>query len=328
MKNKLLIMLMSLISLIALYAPVTFAAQNIDTCEQLLDIPNRTTETYMLTQDVDCNGYVQNKAIDFKGKLDGNGYSIIGLEVQYDDNYMGLFSRIIGGSVIRLGLDSMVITGNDGNTAVGLLAGNVAYDSLISDIEINASSIRVTQSVSYGLGLLIGYASDQSQLEGIRSYNSQIDTTDKAKHVGGLVGVLKESSLNLASVDENQISISYDLGGNVSVGGVIGTLEKSVASDVTIESSTIFADEIDRGYGATFIGKMNKSRLVNGLSINNNIEYLSADTHWNPAIAAGYIYDEFGLIPTLENIGVSSSNGFPWYNSDSDVLTKDLQIIK
>jgi len=163
---------------------------------------------------------------------------------------------------------------------------------------------------------------------GISSYNSQIDTTDKAKHVGGLVGVLKESSLSLASVDENQISISYDLGGNVSVGGVIGTLEKSVASDVTIESSRILADEIDRGYGATFIGKMNKSRLVNGLSINNYIEYLSADTHWNPAIAAGYINGDFGLIPTLENIGVSSSNGFPWYNSASDVLTKDLQIMK
>ncbi|QFI36335.1 hypothetical protein FR932_00140 (plasmid) [Moritella marina ATCC 15381] len=328
MKNKLLVMLISLIPLIALYAPVTFAAQNIDTCEQLLDIPNRATETYMLTQDVDCNGYVQNKAIDFKGKLDGHGYRVIGLEVQYDDNYMGLFSRIIGGSVIRLGLDSMVITGNKGNTAVGLLAGNVAYDSLITDIEINASSISITESVSNGLGLLVGYVSDQSQLEGIRSYNSQIDTTDKAKHVGGLVGVLKESSLSLASVDENKISISYDLGGNVSVGGIIGTLEKSVTSDVTIESSHILADEIDRGYGAQFIGKMNKSRLVNALSINNYIEYLSAGTHWNPAIAAGYINGDFGLIPTLENIRVSSSNDFPWYNSASDVLTKDLQIMK
>jgi len=317
-----------LVSLIGFYLPVTFAAQNIETCEQLLDIPNRTTETYMLTQDIDCNGLVQNKAIDFKGELDGNGYRIIGLEIGYDDRSMGLFSTIYGGSVVNLGLDSIVIDDNGKHNNVGLLAGSVGYDTLISDVEINTSSISVTQRASFGLGLLVGYVSKQSKLEGIRSYNSKIDTVDRSKHVGGLVGVLEESSLNLASVDGNQINIIYDLGGNVSVGGLIGDLITSVVSNVSIENSTLMAAGISRGNGATFIGRMNYSRLVNGLSINNHMEYSDASVRWNPAIAVGKINNEFGFIPTLENIRTSNIKNMPWYNSDSDILTKDLQIIK
>jgi len=318
-----------LVSLIGFYLPVTFAAQNIETCEQLLDIPNRTRESYILTQDVHCNGFIQNKAIDFKGSLDGNGYRIIGLEIGYDDTSMGLFSTIYGGSVFNLGLDSIVINDSDRHSHVGLLAGSVGYDAVISDIEINTSSIRVTQGVSYGLGLLAGYVSKQSKLEGIRSDNSTIDAVDRSRYVGGLIGVLKNSSLNLASVDGNKINISHDLGSDVSVAGLIGNLiEKSVVSNVSIKNSTIMAASIYKGDGATFIGRMNKSRLVNGLSINNHMEFSDESVQWRPAIAVGKIYKEYKSIPTLENIRASNMKNLPWYNSDSEILTKDLKIIE
>ncbi len=318
-----------LVSLIGFYLPVTFAAQNIETCEQLLDIPNRTRESYILTQDVYCNGFIQNKAIDFKGNLDGNGYRIIGLEIGYDDSSMGLFSTIYGGSVFNLGLDSIVINDSDSHSHVGLLAGSVGYDAVISDIEINTSSIRVTQGVSYGLGLLAGYVSKQSKLEGIRSDNSKIDTVDGTRYVGGLIGVLKNSSLNLANVDGNKINISYDTDGDVSVAGLIGNLiKKSVVSNVSIENSTIMAASIYKGDGAIFIGQMNQSRLVNGLSKNSYMEFSDTSVQWRPAIAVGKIHKEYESIPTLENIRASNMKNLPWYNSDSDILTKDLQIIE
>ncbi|GIC77116.1 hypothetical protein [Moritella sp. F3] len=317
-----------LISLIALLSPVSFAAETIETCEQLLDIPNRSKESYVLSHDIDCNGFVQTKAVDFKGKLDGNGYSIVGLKIRYDDQYVGLFSRVIGGQISHLNLDSMSITENDGNTAIGLLAGNAAYNTSISDVSISKSAISTSHRVSYGLGLLVGYVSNQSQLEGVTSYNSHITTSDKAKHIGGLVGVLENSSLNGAKLDSVYIQIRDYFGGNVYIGGAIGTLEESLLSAVTIENSTIDADLIERGNGSTFIGKMIESRLVNAESVNNSVAFRQPGAQWKSAVAAGFIYKPFSDIPTLENIRLSSINTLPWYNADEYVLTEALQIIK
>jgi len=317
-----------LLTLITLFSLPSFAAKIISTCDQLLDIKNRTTENYVLNQDIDCIGYTQSKSVDFKGELDGSGYSIIGLDIKYNDKYVGLFSRVITGKVINLGLNSMTVTLQAGSNSVGILAGNVGYGSLISGVRVIDSSIRTTESVSFGLGLLVGYVSNQSNLESVSSYNSQIESSDLAKHIGGLVGVLDKSSLNSASLDLTHIGISQYLGGKVSIGGVVGKLNESIVSGATIENSSIIANSIQRGYGSTFIGQMVQSRLVNSVSINNTVQLGDHNDQWNPALVAGYIHQPLQDITTLENITTSSKSNYKWYNFDDDAIVLTDKLFK
>lgn len=302
-----------------------FATQTIASCEQLLNIPHQTTEHYMLTQDVDCSGLVQDKAIDFQGSLDGQSHSISGLEIIYDHNYVGLFSRIVNGRISNLVLDNLKVPYNNGNTAVGLIAGQAIDSTSFYNVHIRNSAIQVQENISAGLGLLVGYATTKSVFTDVSINNSQIFTTDKSKHVGGLVGSMENVSLINAKINNNEIMVARYLGGRVTIGGAIGSMNQSTASHITSSNNQLIAPNMKRGYASKLIGSMNKSRLSDSTT-HDYAEFSALNAHWNPAIVAGKIFEPFSeTVSTLQNITTTlNQTDLPWFNSESEVLTQNL----
>jgi len=300
------------------------ATQSITSCDQLLSIPHLTTENYALTQDIDCNGYTQDKAVNFKGILDGQNHNITGLKINYDSNYVGLFSQVINARISNLNLNNVTIPFNSGNTAIGLIAGNAINGSSFYNVNIHNSSIQAYESVSTGLGLLVGYATTKSEFTDISINNSQILTTDKTKHIGGLIGSMDDISLVHAAINNNEIGVTTQLNGRVTIGGAIGSMKESRASYIISNNNRIIAPDMTKGYASKLIGSMNESRLSDSTT-HDYAEFPLIGRHWHPAIVVGFISKPFKKIPTLQNITTTANEGtLGWFNSKKEVLTKNL----
>lgn len=134
LKNTFL--LSSLISLGATASPI-----QIDSCEQLLNLEDKTNSDYVLIQNIDCSGFVHTKPKSFAGNLNGNGYAISNLTISATKGDVGLFSRIRSEVIENLNINNFQVdTQNKKVTTVGTLAG-LQDGGLIKNVKITVSSI-------------------------------------------------------------------------------------------------------------------------------------------------------------------------------------------
>ena len=208
----------------------------------------------------------------FMGKLNGNGYRLIG-------NKAPIFNNIKFANISNLIIeDSEIVVIDQSNEKTGSLAKVVEYSTLegITGKNINVSAYRetgslvgnitgaivkdthvigVTVSGTARVGAMAGYVDKSQMME--CSANGQTSATEAA--VGGFVGEI---------VNESIIKDCYSIGtakGNADVGGFIGYVNKSSIINCFSNAKA----EGNAGI-ASFVGQThNKSTLRNNLTLVN-----------------------------------------------------------
>jgi uncharacterized repeat protein (TIGR02543 family) len=169
---------------------------------------NNLNASFVLTNPIDLSGVSwtpigQGEANSFRGKFDGQGYSINGLTINSDSGYIGLFGAIGSTGVIEnLTIDGAVLLGD---SDVGVLAG--VNQGSISYVDIKNANV----SGSVNVGGLVGRNS--SLIE-----NSSVTATvyGDMYYIGGLVGYNHGGSTIANS------HASGDVTGSSNTGGLVG----------------------------------------------------------------------------------------------------------
>jgi hypothetical protein len=179
----------------------------------LLELAGATADynkCFILTADIDMAGQVFTMAVigaaNFTGTFDGNDYIITNFIINGDNDCLGLFGCISGGSVKNLGLDNCDVNGSSGYQYVGGLVGD-SEDGSIS----NCYSAGTVGGSSYYVGGLVGYANSSS----ISNCYSRGDVNG-SQAVGGLVGYNDSGSIS------GCYSIGTISGIFAAIGGLVG----------------------------------------------------------------------------------------------------------
>lgn len=159
---------------------------------QLNSVRDNMSSHFIQTADIDLNvapyntgsGWapIGNSSTVFTGYYDGGGHTISNLFVYLDDGYAGLFGRISGATITKLGVINADVSGQYN---VGGLAGAILGNSTIS-LCYSTGQISVIDG-GYDGGGLVGYCTNTSTISNCYSHASVIEAEST---VGGLLGEL------------------------------------------------------------------------------------------------------------------------------------------
>lgn len=266
--------------------------------EDLIEILNNTSDyknkIIVLSKDLDINddkSYLdKNSKINnitpktiFKGKLIGNGYQIKNININSENDNIGLFSLLDGATIENIRLQGQI----SGKNNVGLLAGS-ANNSKINNVSVDTKFTYNTSINSDSVGALIGSATNTE----INNVNSKIDFTVNGNNIGGIVGKIT-SSIITKSNQEGFIN------GNQNVGGIIGSSESTTINALTAKGR-IFGNENIGG----LIGNSSKDNIINANSSaitsgSNNIGGIIGNAS-NTKVEKNYVAGE---VSGINNIG-------------------------
>jgi hypothetical protein len=241
-----------LTALSATYQPRTLRGRGtasdpylVEMAQDLAIIGRLRTGYFRLTADLDLAGITWSRAPipEFEGCFDGNGHRIRNLAVRSGEpDRLGLFGDIAGGRVVNLGIENVSITGVDGSTNLGSLAGGTSGQ--IANCYVTGKITAGKQA--HSLGGLVG-----SNWTGVITNcfaSVHISTGKDADQIGGLVayGYMGTISHSYAA---GRISAGEN---STFVGGLVAW--RSDASDVSrcfwdVESTG--ASRSDGGIGLT-----------------------------------------------------------------------------
>ena len=240
--------------------------------DELRAMNNDPSGWYALRNSIDANatadGFspIGNGSTPFRGRFDGLGYSIFGLNVKEDTDAAGLFGVTYGAHIKNFTLNGGTISGGE---YVGAAVGS-AIGGVIENITNTASVSGKGGEGEYGVGGIIGYAGD-AKMSGLINIGT-ITGAEDSVNVGGIVGnmlggTLTGETYNLGSVtggwniggiagqmtngakigndgdDAFQIYNQLNVEGKYNVGGIAGTL-----SDGTITNAANYGDVLAKGY--------------------------------------------------------------------------------
>ena len=194
----------------------------INDCLELQDMNQHLDGNYILGEDIDCStdtsegGTLYNGGLGFspigaylnpfKGTLDGNKFTISGLNINRPlQDYVGLFGVMRNGNIYFINLENQNIIGKD---YVGVIVGGM-WDGILNSISVSSGHINGRDYV----GSLVGGAFMDSY-NGYISNCYNFGTISANNYVGGLVGVNFTSITNVYNAGEVN-GVSY-------VGGLIG----------------------------------------------------------------------------------------------------------
>lgn len=177
------------------------------TAEDLNNIRNNLSGSYILMNDIDLSAYenwepIGNNSKAFAGSFDGNGYTIKGLKINIEASenekvYCGLFGRLYGGTLKNIS---------------------------IYDADVFAKSPENNSATIYA-GILLGWNCSESVTS--CAVSGKIRTENfSTTYTGGVIGFVDfgaevENCTNYADV--SAVTIPYPW--QVSVGGVLGNSE-------------------------------------------------------------------------------------------------------
>lgn len=196
----------------------------LETCADLQDINDNLTGYYMLGNDIDCLGAtispIGTSGTPFSGSLYGAEHEISNFVVT-GGSYTGLFAAMSEGVISDLYLSNITVNPSSGAEFVGGLVGS-ANMSFIS--RVRASDITINVTGGQHVGGVVGYLGGSS-VE-ISSAEDVLITTSSNK-VGGLVGTM----IGPTSVSDSFASGS--ISGSNNVGGLVGIIDSgpTVLSD-------------------------------------------------------------------------------------------------
>lgn len=215
----------------------------ITTIEQFLELfAEEQTGEFYLANDLDFTGFTlphDGSGPSFKGILDGNNKTLIGLRVT--GGYGGLFPRANGAIIKNLIIDGfeVIATGRG-----GILIGRVENNSVaITNVTIRNSSI--TGGGSEGVSGFVGQVSNELSANQIKLENLEITST--ANNVGGLVGRIDNAKGNLVASEiliDNIYIIGKSGSGDRGAGLVIGYVANTDGSRGVVSNAVVINSDI------------------------------------------------------------------------------------
>ena len=174
---------------------------------------------------------IGTKQKPFDGCFDGNGYSIIGLDVKTTNQYSGLFGYISkDASVENLSLKACTISGGQYTGGIiGFSEGTVTNCVIEANSEINGTSY---------VGGVVGYSKtviESCQNKGVVK-GSQIAT-------GGIVGYAMADGTITGCINDGEVS------GTQKVGGIIGNVY-GFGKETTVKQCLNRGEVSSKGYNA------------------------------------------------------------------------------
>lgn len=191
-------------------------------------------KTIELTKDIDLTGIenwtpigIDDSQKAFTGTFDGKGYTITGLTINTDQNFVGLFGAVNGGATIKdLTIDGANIKTTRKNA--GALIGGTTYSNTASLTVENISIVNSSVEALGRAGGVIGWIRDSIKPVGISGCS--VDTTkisgsndssgEEGDKIGGIVGI----ALSKVIIDACSVAPTGDVTvtGMRDVGGIIG----------------------------------------------------------------------------------------------------------
>ena len=272
-------------------------AIKIYTAEDLVNVRNNLSGSYVLMNDIDLTGFnsgnwvpigITYRSDKFSGIFDGQGYVIKNMNISKVTSistvqYAGLFGDIDGATIKNIGLEETEININSSGGSGGIFTGGISCNSISSTIEncYTTGSVYVSSSHNVYVGGICGrslgnttsycYSTGKVTVSAMNpgSYN---DSTSRVGGIGG--GMTGGIIANCYNMGEVSFSASHKRCDSC-VGGICGTL--SNASSIAycyntgIISSKSYLDSYNSAGG--IIGEMS------GISISNcyNSGTISAD---------------------------------------------------
>lgn len=317
LKNTLL--LSSFISLGATASPI-----QIDSCEQLLNLADKTNSDYVLLQNIDCSGFIHTEPKSFAGNFDGNGYAISNLTISAAKGDVGLFSRINAGEIKNLTISNFQINTQDKEAkTVGALAG-LLNGGLIKNVTITDSAISNAVG-SWAVGLLVGRA-DSAMLQDIVVQHSALSTSTDSNKIGGVSGWLIEGA-GANNIKVNDVKITVKNSGFNYVGGIFGNVEQTKLELLEIADSSLKRNDLGKsGRNGLLVGQLDKSTITNG-SVVNVVHNLVLGKY--NGIAAGKILqsaDDEVLLDSISHNDVDNSLQWHYVNPKETYRTNNLYL--
>lgn len=231
----------------------------------------------------------------FTGTLDGNGHTISGLWMNRTSaaaqmgTSQGIF-RILRGATVRnltIELDSRGITGKGERR--GVLAGNAFNDTVIDNVHVIGNGAPVIGSANYIAGLV-------GELRNSTINNASVDgvQVEGFSYTGGLVGVTHnwkktaKKGLMLSRIDNSVVRNVTVAGRGSYAGGIGGAIyDATTVTNVHVDGGTI---RTRLSYAGGFGGVIGYGSHVHDSSVNNatvtaTLEY-----------AGGFVGALYGLV--------------------------------
>lgn len=186
----------------------------IDTAEALMAISDDLAGEYVLSKDIDMSGYGSFAPIGsaeysedfgwsanggFMGTLDGNGYTIRGLEMVSTNECLGLFAAIGNGGVVKgLSIECEYMAQvNEGSNAAGAIAGVNEGTIENCKITVNGTGEGPFAAVGGIVGINKGSISQCRVEGGLQGLGDMVK-------VGGIAGI----NLNAAGCAQTEVDVS------------------------------------------------------------------------------------------------------------------------
>ena len=223
-----------------------------------------------------------NGMSDFSGSFDGNGKNI-SLAITSQDSYVGLFSRIVGGSVRNLTVTGSVSGGwtegtVDGSSqpisGTGAIAGGCSGTSFVNCV----NRANVTSSSGNAVGGIAGdayyYPSAPTAASSFTQCKNYGSVTGASIYVAGIIGIAAGSPITYCA--------NYgDINGKSTVGGITGKIYSNLTN--CLNAGSITADSLAGGIG----GEMRATYGSNGMENCYNIGTVRAKYENGTASAFG-----------------------------------------
>ncbi len=246
----------------------------ISTCDELQGMRYSATSSYTLTGDVDCSatsgwygGAGFEQVLNYSGTFNGNHHVIKNLTInQPDDNNIGLFGSVLGGTVENVTLSGGSI---NGHAMVGGLVGALSDSGIVS----NAGSSASVSGGDQKIGGLIGSIADQGSVVKYSSSTAAItNTQDNSTSIGGLVGD------NYGTIEESESAGTINITSVLNYsGGLVGDNEQNATITNASSSEAITSTGSSLNYVGGFVGG-NGGTIQNSFftgSLNGTVTQLS-----------------------------------------------------
>ena len=216
------------------------------------------------------NGWepINGLGIGFNGVFEGNNYVINNLYINREEtNNIGLFGSVIGGNIKNLQLINGVVKGKN---YVGMLIGSATDNTQIKNIKINNSVLETKNKISGNdyVGGLVGSIFNNCIIDSV-GINVTIEGLGSATSTS--FGLITGQALSNSSIINSNV-IGEIITSGIRVGGVVGSLiNNSTVSNVGV-SAIIKANKYVGGVVGWVDGStISNSYFIGNQGLNNNI---------------------------------------------------------
>lgn len=219
------------------------AAQNIGTAEAFAAM--EPGGNYQLTADITVTAPY---AKDFTGTFDGNGHTVT-LKITANTNYVGLFSKLAGGAVVK----NVITAGSVTTTGKKCVAGIAGYATDNVKIENCKNTASITGNKNVGGILGEAYNNEESISVGIKNCANEGAVNGTGSAVGGIVGKMEGQNSIIDCYNRGNITGFNNYAGIV--GQSTGALVATIKNCYSVGAVTAYGASTNAGYALIGGGK-------------------------------------------------------------------------